>query len=159
MAQMAQALSALAGQAAAPAPAPAPAPPAAPMYAPFRPQPRVPYKKIMETILSRFKPVSTSNTTNWRLLQHLFRNETEEFEVSSEIHNSTDGTQTYFSARAVLESWLHLNVHFIGVLRGTKFLVNKIEVFGADKSLWLTAEFRQEDESRSAARSVYSDDY
>jgi hypothetical protein len=169
MAQMSAALQALTGAkvAAAPPPPqrewypsvapPAPAPPLIREPILYRPPPPD-YKRAMANVLGRFKPHSISLVTNWRLLQFIFRNHQEDFEITSEAHNSPDGRQTYFSARATLESWLHLNIHFFGTLRGSMFKVNRIEVYNADKTTWLTCDFIR-DEDDGGSRSVTSADY
>ena len=107
--------------------------------------------------MTRLKPSAVSDDTNWRLLTHLYRVEGDKFVITREPHYSLDGSEVYFSVKANLESWLTLNLHVYGVFRGKVFAAQRVEAFKVNRTLWVSADLRLE-ESRSAARSVYSDD-
>jgi len=80
---------------------------------------------LNRTICNMFKfNIKTDDIMLFDMIRNLYVRYPDSFKINGTIHNSPDGTKTYFAVKInVIESWSY-NMHVYGALRFNKFTVS-----------------------------------
>lgn len=86
-------------------------------------------KKIAWTVFHSRAGMTNESFAVIALLRHLLSDKSRSLTITGNIHTTDREPLPYFSAEICLNQYIHYSIHYLGQMRGSRFIVTQMKVY------------------------------
>ena len=87
-------------------------------------------QKMLDNLFLKFTAdYGSANLAPFNMLKCVYKLKPEAFILQGGIHNSEDGTKTYYTLHFYYQNGKYYPIHINGIMRGKFFIFNSVDIF------------------------------